>query len=153
MKNIKTITPFILLILATFLASCASTSEPVAVEEEEEQIIVPETDTFYFEFDQSDIDPADFAILDQHAEAIQAKIGEDSGLLITIEGHCDERGSEEYNQALGNRRAEAVSRYLRVRGVPAENLATISYGELNPVNFASNEDAWAQNRRSVVLSY
>ncbi len=151
MKNIKSIAPFILLVLAAFLASCASTSSPVAVEEEEP--IGPETDTFYFEFDKSDIDPADFATLDQHAEAIQAKIGEDSSLLVTVEGHCDERGSEDYNQALGNRRAEAVSRYLRVRGVPAENLATVSYGELRPADPASNEDAWAKNRRSVVLSY
>ena len=153
MKYFKLIKLVTLLLAISFFAACGTT--PVAEEAETETAAVetPRVDTFYFEYDKSDINPSDFADLDAHADAIQALVEEDSSLRVNIEGHCDERGSEAYNVALGNRRAEAVSRYLRVRGVSASNLVTISYGELRPADSASNEEAWAKNRRSVVLSY
>ncbi len=66
---------------------------------------------------------------------------------ITLEGHADERGTEEYNLQLSNRRAAAVKRYLSDLGLPAASLASVGYGETRPVNPASNEEAWAQNRR------
>lgn len=155
MKYSKLIKLAALLLAVSFFAACGTT--PVAEEEAEttETAVAdtPRVDTFYFEYDKSDIDPNDFVDLDAHAEAIQALVADDPDLRVTIEGHCDERGTEAYNVALGNRRAEAVSRYLRVRGVSAGNLVTVSYGELEPADPASNEEAWAKNRRSVVLSY
>ncbi len=69
-------------------------------------------------------------------------------LTLRIEGHCDERGSNEYNLALGQRRAEAVRRYLLSYGLDASRFNTISYGEERPLVRASSEDAWSQNRRS-----
>ena len=72
-----------------------------------------------------------------------------SSLNITIEGHCDERGTREYNLALGDRRANAVKDYLVALGVSANRITTISYGEERPVALGHNESAWAQNRRGV----
>jgi peptidoglycan-associated lipoprotein len=69
----------------------------------------------------------------------------------SIEGHCDERGTREYNQALGERRANAVRDYLLSQGVPASRLVTTSWGKERPVATGSNEEAWAQNRRAVTV--
>ena len=85
------------------------------------------------------------------AEVLQRKVTvlrEYPGVELRIEGHCDERGSNEYNLALGQRRAEAVRRYLVSYGVDVGRFATISYGEERPTDRASNEEAWAQNRRA-----
>ncbi len=68
---------------------------------------------------------------------------------ITIEGHCDERGTREYNLALGERRAQAVKNYLNGLGVSTSSMSTISYGKERPAVVGSNDDAWGQNRRSV----
>jgi len=106
---------------------------------------------FYFDFDKSTIKPQAYTALDQHAEAIKQAIAIDPSVFVIIEGHCDERGTDEYNIALGERRAQAVSRYLRVQGVPAESIETVSYGELDPVDPAATEEAWAKNRRAVVI--
>ena len=70
---------------------------------------------------------------------------------ITVEGHCDERGTREYNLALGDRRAVAVKRYLVGLGVSPQNIKTISYGKERPANTAHTPEAWAENRRAVVL--
>ncbi len=70
------------------------------------------------------------------------------GIQLRLEGHCDERGSNEYNLALGQRRAESVRRYLMSYGIDASRFATISYGEERPLVDAQNEEAWAQNRRA-----
>ena len=67
--------------------------------------------------------------------------------VVTIEGHCDERGTAEYNMALGERRAEAAAAYLASLGISKDRIATISYGEERPLDPRSNEDAWAKNRR------
>ena len=72
-------------------------------------------------------------------------------ISATIEGHCDERGTREYNLALGERRANAAKNYLVSLGVPASRLSTISYGKERPVALGSNEAAWAQNRRAVTI--
>lgn len=159
MKNIYSC--YILLLSLLFLAACAAS--PVQQEERQEQreerradapseeVAVDADDVFYFDFDKSIIKPQAYIALDQHAETIKQGLSRDSNLLIIVEGHCDERGTDEYNIALGERRAQAVSRYLRVQGVPAENIETVSYGEERPVNPASNEAAWAQNRRAVLV--
>ena len=68
---------------------------------------------------------------------------------MTIEGHCDERGTREYNLALGERRADAVKNVLVAAGIPASRIATISYGKERPIVPGSNEEAWAQNRVAI----
>lgn len=98
----------------------------------------------HFEFDRSRITDEAAAVLQRKAEVLQ----EHPELRITIEGHCDERGSLEYNMALGQRRAQSVQRYLTGLGVSAEQFSTVSYGEERPVAQGSNERAWAQNRRA-----
>lgn len=97
----------------------------------------------HFDFDRSNIRTPDEALLDQKIAILQAN----PGLRITITGHCDERGSDEYNLALGNRRALAAKQYMTSRGIAADRIMTASRGEEEPVNPASNEDAWQQNRR------
>jgi len=70
-----------------------------------------------------------------------------TGVSVIIEGHCDERGTSEYNMALGDRRARRAKTYLVDMGIVAERLATISYGEEKPLDPRNNEEAWAKNRR------
>jgi peptidoglycan-associated lipoprotein len=72
-------------------------------------------------------------------------------LIFTIEGHCDERGTREYNLALGERRANAIKDYLATLGINSSRLKTISYGKERPVALGSNEQAWSQNRRAVTV--
>ena len=72
-------------------------------------------------------------------------------MTVTVEGHCDDRGTREYNLALGNRRANAVKRALVALGIPAGRITTISYGKERPAVVGDNEAAWAQNRRGVTV--
>ena len=97
----------------------------------------------YFDLDKYDIKPADASILEAGAKWIRAK---KPGLVI-IEGNCDERGTVEYNLALGERRSEAAKDYLVSMGVDASKLKMISYGKSKPVDPGHNEEAWAKNRR------
>jgi len=101
----------------------------------------------HFDFDKSDIRPGDAKILDANAAWLTAN----PKLLLLIEGHCDERGTSEYNLALGERRAKATQAYLVSRGVQAERIATVSYGEERPVCTEHTEKCWATNRRAQFL--
>ena len=96
-----------------------------------------------FDYDKSVIRSGDASILDQKLGILQAN----PMLRIEIVGHCDERGSDEYNLALGNRRALAAKQYLVTRGVAADRIATRSMGEEQPLQPGSTEEAWAMNRR------
>ena len=96
-----------------------------------------------FDFDKSDIRAGDAAILDRKIAIMQAN----PMLTLTVTGHADERGSDEYNLALGNRRALAAKEYMVNRGIGADRIATASLGEEQPLDTMSNEDAWAKNRR------
>lgn len=98
---------------------------------------------FYFEFDRSDLSAEARAALVHHANRLKAN----PSLRYRLEGHADERGTREYNLALGERRAQAVERYLQVQGVSSNQLETISYGEENPVDRGTTEAAYARNRR------
>ena len=98
----------------------------------------------HFDFDRSDLRNDAKETLSRHAQVLRAN----PGLNALIEGHCDERGTEEYNLALGERRAERVREYLVSLGVSVNVLRTISYGELRPEASGSNEAAWAENRRA-----
>ena len=96
-----------------------------------------------FDYDQAVVRQADQATLDRKAAILIAN----PGVKLRIAGHADERGSDEYNLALGNRRAAAAKRYLENKGVDASRLDVISYGEERPLNPGNDETAYAQNRR------
>jgi peptidoglycan-associated lipoprotein len=97
---------------------------------------------FYFEFDKYDLKPEAMRALDVHARDLKA-----SGQRVVLAGHTDERGTREYNMALGERRANAAQRYLILQGVSPAQIEAVSYGEERPVALGSTEEAWAQNRR------
>ncbi len=103
--------------------------------------------TIYFDFDESTIRPEFMDTLRAHAEYL---VNTPSAHLV-IEGHCDERGSREYNIALGERRANAVRRFLEAEGVSPIQLETVSYGEERPVDPGHDESAWAKNRRAELV--
>lgn len=106
------------------------------------------SDTIYFDTDKYDIDATDQAALSKQAQWLMQYPNK----RATIEGHCDERGTREYNLALGERRANAAKNYLVGLGVDAARVATISYGKERPVAVGSDEQAWAQNRRAVTVT-
>jgi peptidoglycan-associated lipoprotein len=99
--------------------------------------------TIYFDYDRSDI-------RSDQRDALKANADKLKGMTAnaTIEGHCDERGSEEYNLALGDRRADAVRRYMVDLGVPSARLSTVSFGESRPAVQGHDESAWRYNRRA-----
>ena len=105
------------------------------------------TKVIYFDFDQSDIRPESVATLRAHADYLLSN----SAMSITVEGHCDERGSREYNIGLGERRASAIKRFLEAEGVSGNQINTISYGEERPADPGHGEAAWAMNRRGVLV--
>ena len=101
--------------------------------------------TVYFNLDQSKISDDSLAQLLEHVECFQK-----NGAKIRIEGHCDERGTTEYNVALGQRRAETIERILGKQGISADRIQTVSYGEERPEVEGSDEQAWSRNRRAAL---
>ena len=101
------------------------------------------TPNVYFDYDSSALSDAAKGQLQRNAVLLKTN----AQFQVTIEGHCDERGTDAYNLSLGQRRATAVSQYLISLGVAASRLRTISYGEERPVCTVSNESCWSQNRR------
>jgi peptidoglycan-associated lipoprotein len=108
---------------------------------------VPELQDVYFDFDKYDIRPADTRILDANAVWLKSNPNH----LVLIEGHADERGTNEYNLALGERRAKSTMNYLVSQGVQANRITIISYGEERPTCMEKSEGCWAKNRRSHFL--
>ena len=108
-------------------------------------VAVNKFETVYFDFDKSDLRQDARDVLSKNAETILKTM---AGAKIQIEGHCDERGSAEYNLALGEKRAKSALKYLTTLGVKAENLSIISYGKEKPAVNGSDEAAWAKNRRA-----
>jgi peptidoglycan-associated lipoprotein len=104
-------------------------------------------DRVYFAYDKSDISPEARAILTKQSDWLK----KNANVTVTVEGHCDERGTREYNLALGERRATAVKNVLVALGIPANRVSTISYGKERPAVVGSTEAAWAQNRRGVTV--
>lgn len=144
------------------LAACETTPEataPAAAAEpveaaptgptpgSQEDLVINVGDRVFFAYDKYDLD----------AEARGALEGQAAWLkkyptrTISVEGHCDERGTREYNLALGERRANSVKNYLVALGVDGSRVTTISYGKERPVALGSNDSAWAQNRRGVTV--
>ena len=100
-------------------------------------------DTVYFDFDDAKLREDARKMLKENVEILR----KNPNIGVSIEGHCDERGSVEYNLALGEKRAEAIKRYLINLGINSKRLSTISYGEEKPLVAGHNEEVWSQNRR------
>jgi peptidoglycan-associated lipoprotein len=105
------------------------------------------SEDIYFEFDKSTLDSMSQDILSRKADWMR----DNSAVVISIEGHCDERGTNEYNLALGEKRAESAKSFLVDLGIEAYRISTVSYGEERPVDTGQNEEAWAKNRRAHCL--
>ncbi len=100
--------------------------------------------TIHFEFDRYDLTPEARDIMAANARAMADR----GAAVIRVEGHCDERGTDEYNMALGEKRANAARDYLVNYGIDPSKISIISYGESKPADFGHNEEAWGKNRRS-----
>jgi peptidoglycan-associated lipoprotein len=111
----------------------------------QEDLVANVGDRVFYDFNVSALRPDAQSTLDKQA-AWLAKYG---SVNVLIAGNCDERGTEEYNLALGNRRANAAASYLNAKGVAAARLSTISYGKDRPTAQGSTEEAWAQNRNAI----
>ncbi len=109
---------------------------------------IPEVRTIYFAYDSDTIRPEFQSVLQSHARFLRSN----GNASVVLQGHTDERGTREYNLALGERRADAVKRFLSVQGVSPSQVEVVSYGEERPAARGSNEEAYAQNRR-VVFAY
>lgn len=141
-------------VLLLLTAACSSNKPATDTGMSSSETIVPGSkrdfevnagDRVFFDYDQSDIRPDAAATLQKQAAWLKRY----SSVTLTIEGHCDERGTREYNLALGARRASATKEYLIGQGISASRLETISYGKEKPACVESNEGCWAQNRRAV----
>jgi peptidoglycan-associated lipoprotein len=113
----------------------------------QQDFVVNVGDRVFFLEDQSDVSPVAQATLDKQATWLRQY----PRYAITIEGHADERGTREYNLALGARRAQSVRDYLAARGVPASRMRTVSYGKERPVAVCNDASCWSQNRRAVTV--
>jgi len=120
---------------------------PVAVDPLNDPTSMLARRSVYFEFDRSSINDADVAVVEAHGRYLV----DHTGRTIRVEGNCDQRGGREYNLALGQRRADAVRERLKVLGVSAGRVETISLGKEKPRNPGHNEAAWAENRRADII--
>ena len=126
-------------------ASNAGGSSSIGSIKSPEELLARVGSTVYFDYDQSTLTDEAQATLDRQAAFLKAS----PSFRITIEGHCDERGTREYNLALGDRRASAVRDYLVAKGINASRLTTISYGKERPSVGGSNETSYSLNRRAI----
>jgi len=148
---------FTLIVLATMLLSACATKKTSTIgqmqgdvytgTETVEYLATGVPDRVFFATNESVLTTASRDTLRKQA----AWLRKNSGITVTIEGHADERGTREYNLALGERRANAAKDYLMTYGVSGNRLSVISYGKERPVNSGSNPLAWSQNRRSVTV--
>jgi len=142
------------LIAALAVSACANkpgdnsmASAGAATPGSEQDFVVNVGDRVFFESDSSELTGASRATLDKQAQWLQQY----QTYAFTVEGHADERGTREYNIALGARRAQAVRDYLVSRGIPAQRMRTVSYGKERPVAVCNDISCWSQNRRSVTV--
>jgi peptidoglycan-associated lipoprotein len=109
----------------------------------QDQINAVESEKIYFDYDKADLKPEAQSTLEKKAKFLQTN----PAYSLNIEGNCDERGTNEYNLALGERRADAANKFLNSLGIAADRITTISYGEEKPVDPGHDESAWSKNRR------
>lgn len=157
MKKAIWMIPFVMLALA--LSSCGGDEavKPAVDDQSGAETTATGTDTagadllserrVHFEFDSSAIDSESAAIIEAHAK----HLSNNASLNVTLEGHADERGTREYNLALGERRAKAVARMMKAHGISGSRIKEVSYGEEKPVALEHNESAWRQNRRVEII--
>ena len=127
-------------------SSSSSSSDAASIEPgSQEDLIVNVGDRVFFGYDSAELDSDAQELLQDQV----AWLKQYSDVSVTIEGHCDERGTREYNLALGEKRAQAAKNYLISLGVSESRVSTISYGKERPAVIGSNDGAWSQNRRSV----
>jgi peptidoglycan-associated lipoprotein len=138
---------------ALSIAACASKTNQLgdvggtAAPGSQQDFVVNVGDRVFFETDQTDLTPQARATLDKQAQWLSQY----NRYTFTIEGHADERGTREYNIALGARRAQTVREYLISRGIDANRMRTISYGKERPVAVCNDISCWSQNRRAVTV--
>jgi peptidoglycan-associated lipoprotein len=113
----------------------------------QEDLVANVGDRVFYDFDKSDLKPEARRTIERWS----AWLKQYPNVSVTVEGHCDERGTREYNIALGERRAAAAKNFLVSLGIDARRVATISYGKERPAVVGSNEAAWSQNRRGVLV--
>jgi peptidoglycan-associated lipoprotein len=111
----------------------------------EEDLVANVGDRVFYDFNRSSLKPDARGTLDRQS----AWLGKYASVNVQVAGNCDERGTEEYNLALGQRRANAAADYLKAKGVAGSRITTISYGKDRPTAMGSNEQAWAQNRNAI----
>ena len=128
-------------------SSSASSSTTAATQMSDAEKLAQVGNTVYFGFDSSELAGEAQATLDRQA----AFLNVNPTMVVIIEGHADERGTREYNLALGDRRAVAVRDYLLAKGLNADRVRTVSYGKERPAVSGSNEESWAKNRRAATV--
>ena len=145
---------FAAVVMATLaIAGCAKNADQnaamagAAAPGSQQDFVVNVGDRVFFETDSSELTDQARATLDKQAQWL----GNYNRYSFTVEGHADERGTREYNIALGARRAETVREYLISRGIPAQRMRTISYGKERPVALCNDISCWSQNRRAVTV--
>ncbi len=126
----------------------SATTSATSASDTAESATNPKTDlreqrVFYFDYDQDTLKPESYSALKAHAQYLANK----ASAHVRLEGHGDERGTREYNLALGERRANAIAQFLTLNSVTSEQIETVSYGEEKPVSLEHDESAWAHNRR------
>ncbi|AWB68558.1 peptidoglycan-associated lipoprotein Pal [Saccharobesus litoralis] len=132
---------------ANAVLSPAQRAAKLKEEKRKQQAKLRQSTTINFEFDQARIGGSYFEMLEAHA----IYLSENSGVKVRVEGHADERGTPEYNIALGERRAKAVARHLENLGVSSSQISVVSYGEEKPLDRSRTESAFAANRRAVLV--
>jgi peptidoglycan-associated lipoprotein len=156
MRNFRAAKVVALLVAALAMGACAKNpiSDPGALANasaatpgSQQDFVVNVGDRVFFNSDSSELTPQSISTLEKQAQWLKS-YGQYS---FTVEGHADERGTREYNIALGARRAQAVHDYLVSRGIPAHRMHTISYGKERPVAVCDDISCWSQNRRSVTV--
>ncbi|MDA9685275.1 peptidoglycan-associated lipoprotein Pal [bacterium] len=155
---------FAIFLLTSFLAACATAPTETSLTSQSqsqsqvvggvyvgtetiEMLAVNVPDRVFFAYDSYSLATSAQATLSKQAKWLKAN----PSIAIAIEGHADERGTREYNLALGDRRASSVKDYLMSQGISSNRISTISYGKERPVQSGSNDTSWAQNRRSVSI--
>jgi peptidoglycan-associated lipoprotein len=156
-KRIKEVVITIAIAALVGMQGCSHTKKETAAAPDTaaQQVVAPESEdtdvmaegkilnTIYFNYDKADLQPSSIEVL----KKIGAWLSKNPEKKIRIEGHCDERGTDEYNIALGERRALAAKNYLSTMGISMQNITTLSFGEEKPAGPGHTEDAWSQNRR------
>jgi peptidoglycan-associated lipoprotein len=153
MRNFRAAKLAVLVVAALAMAGCAknaldpNSANAAAVPGSQQDFVVNVGDRVFFENDSSELTPQSLQTLDKQAQWLLTY----NQYAFTIEGHADERGTREYNIALGARRAQSVHDYLTSRGVQAQRMRTISYGKERPVAVCNDISCWSQNRRAVTV--